>query len=81
EKDLVKKALAVGNRMFLAGEVDRKEAVSKPLIQNAYQALTDQGYLRKTGDKLELMESFRNQAAVRAIEGRIAGYLEGGFEE
>ncbi|MEZ4375053.1 MAG: 1-acyl-sn-glycerol-3-phosphate acyltransferase [Polyangiaceae bacterium] len=81
EKDLVKKALAVGNRMFLAGEIDRKEAVSKPLIQNAYQALIDQGYLRKTGDKLELMESFRNQAAVRAIEGRIAGYLEGGFEE
>lgn len=81
EKDVTKKALAVGNRMFLAGEIDRREAVSKPVIQNALTSLVDQGYLRRVGDKLELGESFRSQAAVRAIEGRIAAYVEGGGEE
>jgi glycerol-3-phosphate O-acyltransferase len=75
EKDLVKKALALGNRMFYAGEIERREAVSKPLFENAYQALTDQGYLVKTDAKLELAESFQTARAVAAIESRIAGYL------
>lgn len=81
EKDLIKKTLATGSRMFLAGEIDRREAVSKPVIQNAIISLVDQGYLRRIGDKLELSESFRSQAAVRTIEGRIAAYVEGGGEE
>jgi glycerol-3-phosphate O-acyltransferase len=75
EKDLVKKALALGNRMFFAGEIERREAVSKPILENAYQALADQGYLLKRDGKLELAESFRTGRAVAAIEGRIAGYL------
>ncbi len=76
EKDLVKKALAVGNRMFLAGEIERNESVSKPIIANAYLSLKDQGYLHDVDGKVELAESFRTQQAVRAIEGRIAGYLD-----
>jgi glycerol-3-phosphate O-acyltransferase len=75
EKELVKKALALGNRMFFAGEIERREAVSKPTIQNAYLALVDQGYLVSADGKLELAESFRTARAVKAIEGRIAGYL------
>jgi glycerol-3-phosphate O-acyltransferase len=61
--------------MFYAGEIERREAVSKPLFENAYQALTDQGYLVKTDAKLELAESFQTARAVAAIESRIAGYL------
>lgn len=76
EKDLVKRALATGNRMFLAGEIERREAVSKPVIQNAYLALLDEGYLVRDDGKLALAESFRTSAAVRAIEGRISGYME-----
>jgi glycerol-3-phosphate O-acyltransferase len=75
EKDLVKKALAIGNRMFFAGEIDRRESVSKPTIQNAYLALLDQGYLTQKDGKFELAESFRTAKAVKAIEGRLAGYL------
>lgn len=81
EKDLVKKALATGNRMFLAGEIDHRESISKPLVQNAYLALADQGYLRHSDGKLELGESFRSQVAVRAIESRIAGYLRHGGDQ
>jgi glycerol-3-phosphate O-acyltransferase len=75
EKDLVKKALATGNRMFYAGEVERREALSKPLVENAFRAFVDQGYLSQASGKLELSESFRSVKAASAIEGRIAGYL------
>ncbi len=48
----------------------------KPVIQNAYLALVDEGYLVREDGKLALAESFRKSAAVGAIEGRIAGYME-----
>ncbi len=76
EKDLVKRALATGNRMFLAGEIQRREAVSKPVIENAYRSLAGQGYLSRSDGKLELAESFATTRAVQAIEGRIAAYFE-----
>jgi glycerol-3-phosphate O-acyltransferase len=76
EKDLVKRSLTVGNRMFYAGEIERREAVSKPLIQNALNSFADQGYIAQRDNKLELSESFRNPKAVRAIESRIRGFLE-----
>ena len=75
EKDLLKKSLATGNRMFLAGEVELKEAISKPVLANAFRSLTDQGYLTVVDGKYQLSESFRSQMAVQAIESRIAGFL------
>ena len=75
EKDLVKKCLSTGNRMFFAGEIARKEAVCKPVFENAVASFVDQGYLVRKDGKLALSESFRSQETVAAIEGRIAGYL------
>ena len=75
EKELQKKALTMGQRMYFAGEIERREAVSKPLIENAYQAFIDQGYLQRSDGKLELAQSFKSTSAVKAIEGRIASYL------
>lgn len=75
EKDLVKKSLAVGDRMFFSGEIRRKEAVSKPIFENALAAFIDQGYLVRSDGKLALAESFRTAETVGAIEGRIAGTL------
>jgi glycerol-3-phosphate O-acyltransferase len=74
-KDLQKRALAVGDRMFLAGEIERCEAVSRPLFENAHGAFVDQGYLTREDGKLALAESYDTQAAVRTIEARIAGFL------
>lgn len=76
EKDLVKRGLSVGNRMFLSGEVELREAVCKPLLENAFQAYREEGYLLSEGGKYSLTDSFASDAAVSAIEGRIAGYLE-----
>ena len=74
-KEIAKKAIATGERMFLAGELERREAVSRPLFENAYGAFVDQGYVSRAEGKLSLPESYATEAAVRTIESRIAGFL------
>jgi glycerol-3-phosphate O-acyltransferase len=74
QKDLVKRAIAAGDRMFLAGEIERREAVSRPNIENAYLAFADQGYISVSQGKVSLTESFATAQAVEAIEAKIIGY-------
>jgi glycerol-3-phosphate O-acyltransferase len=75
EKDLTTRALRVGEQMFLGGEIERAEAVSRTVISTAFGAFLDQGYLARSGGKLSLAESFASEEAAHAIEARIAGYL------
>jgi glycerol-3-phosphate O-acyltransferase len=70
-KDLAKRALALGERMFLAGEIAHREAVTKPVFENAFLAFLDQGYLARIDGKLFLPESYASADAVRTIETRI----------
>lgn len=72
-KDLAKRALAIGERMFLAGEIAHREAVSQPVLENALLAFVDQGYLARADGKLVLPESYTSAEAVATIEARIAG--------
>ena len=74
-KDLGKRALATGDRMFLGGDVERKEAVSRALFDNAFLAFADQGYLSRGDGRMRLAESFTTPEALAAIEGKVAGYL------
>ncbi|MBK8997283.1 MAG: 1-acyl-sn-glycerol-3-phosphate acyltransferase [Myxococcales bacterium] len=75
EKELTKKSLALGNRMFFAGELSRRESVSKPLVENALASFVDQGYIMKSEGKLELTDTFATQKAVATIESKIALFL------
>lgn len=75
-KDLVRKALATGDRMYLAGEIERRESLSRSVIENAFLSLQDQGYLRPESDKkISLAETFADDDALHAIESRIAAYV------
>ncbi|HQP38185.1 MAG TPA: hypothetical protein PLI95_23535, partial [Polyangiaceae bacterium] len=75
-KDLVRKALATGDRMYLAGEIERRESLSRSAIENAFLSLQDQGYLRPESDKkISLAETFADDDALHAIESRIAAYV------
>ncbi len=74
-KDLTKRAIATGERMFLSGEIERREAVCGPVLENAYSAFVDQGYVTRKEGKLSLPESYASATAVRTIEARIASYL------
>jgi glycerol-3-phosphate O-acyltransferase len=71
-KDLVTKAITTGEKMFLAGEITRREAVSRPLLENAYASFVDQGYLARQKTAFELNESYLTARAVATIEARIA---------
>ena len=71
-KDVVKRAIPTGERMFLAGDIARREAVNRPLLENAYASFVDQGYLSRSSGKLALTESYATLGAVGTIEARIA---------
>jgi glycerol-3-phosphate O-acyltransferase len=71
-KDIVRRALTTGQRMFLAGDLSCREAVSRPLIENALASFVDQGYLARNDGRLALAESYATASAVATIEARIA---------
>jgi len=75
QKELVKRALSRGKRMFLSGEIARREGISRSIVENAIAAFLDQGYLGRSEGKLVLAPSFATIEAVSAIERRIAMYL------
>ncbi len=70
-KDLVKRTMTLGERMFLAGDVARREAVSRPLLENAYGSFVDLGYVARVDGKLALTPSYSTPSAVATIEARI----------
>jgi glycerol-3-phosphate O-acyltransferase len=70
-KDLTKRAITMGERMFLAAEITRREAVSKPLFDNAFSSFVDQGYLTRTDGKLALAASYASPETLRTIEARL----------
>lgn len=74
-KDVTRRALALGERMFLSEEVLRREAVSRPVIENAYSAFVDQGYVTRAEGKIALAPSYATSDAVKTIEARVALYL------
>ncbi len=75
EKDLATRALRIGEQMFLGGEIERAEAVSQPVFENAFSAFVDQGYLSRRSGKLVLAPTFAGEQEAEAIEGTIAAYL------
>ncbi len=76
EKDLVKRALAVGERMHLSGEIERREALSRPVFENAFHAFVDLEYVNRSDGKLALPESYASADAVATVEARIARFLD-----
>ncbi|MEZ4313306.1 MAG: 1-acyl-sn-glycerol-3-phosphate acyltransferase [Polyangiaceae bacterium] len=72
---LVMTALGIGEQMFLGGEIERAEAVSRPLIDTALLAFRDLGYLERDGDTIALAPAHNTPEAAAAIEGTLARYL------
>jgi hypothetical protein len=77
-RDLSKRAITTGERMYLAKEIGRREAVSRPMLENAYASFVDQGYLARRDGRLALTESYANVCAVATIEARFQQFLKRG---
>jgi glycerol-3-phosphate O-acyltransferase len=74
-EDIERRALAVGERMYLKREIERREALSRPMFTNALASFADLGYLRRDGKDVVLAETYQSPEMVATIEARIAAYL------
>jgi glycerol-3-phosphate O-acyltransferase len=61
--------------MFLSGELPRREAISRPILENALLALEDQRYLTVEQNKISLSSSFASPATVGLVEAKIRAFL------
>lgn len=67
EKELVKRALVIGARMHLSGEIDCREALSKSLILNGYLYLSEAGFVGKVGEEYTLRDAYCSEDGVAKI--------------
>ncbi len=74
-KDLAKQTLQTGRRMYLSGEVERAEAISRPLLENAFAAFQDLGHVTQARGQLHLPTESKDEA-IPALEESIAKYLD-----
>jgi glycerol-3-phosphate O-acyltransferase len=74
EKELIKKTLGTGKRMFFTGEIERWEAISQPILKNALSAFADGGVIRSKDGKVELVHA--TAEAVKAGEGVVTEFLD-----
>jgi glycerol-3-phosphate O-acyltransferase len=77
ERDFVKRALVVGQRMFFAGEITRREAASKPIILNALLAFAANKFVVLQSEQVTLDDEHRSQPEVDELEERLKGLLRG----
>lgn len=77
EKELTKKALTLGHRLFLEGTIERAEAVSKTIVQNAFQAFIDHGYLTVRDTKLDLVDGMAARDAFVKVAENLRAWIPG----
>jgi glycerol-3-phosphate O-acyltransferase len=75
EKELHKRSIAIGNRAFLAGEIERSEAVSKSILANAFQAFVDHGFLTLRDSKLDLADGFASDSGARGVAEHLKTFI------
>lgn len=76
EKELRKSLLSTGKRMYLSGEVERREAVSSPVLLNALASFQDLRIISQSKGETTLTEAFATDNDLLRLEQSIAKYLE-----
>ena len=62
-------------KLFVTRRIERSEAASGSVLENALATFIEQGYLQRASGKLALIESFSSEEAAQAIEARVAADL------
>ncbi|MDH3622373.1 MAG: 1-acyl-sn-glycerol-3-phosphate acyltransferase [Myxococcales bacterium] len=75
KKDWYKRTLALGQQMYLAGEIERRESLSKLKLETALNALQDYKLVQITGDTLERGIDVDSVADLHALEPKLTGFL------
>lgn len=76
EKELLKSLLSTGKRMYLSGEVERREAVSNPVLQNALASFLDLRIISHSKGEVTLTDHYATEPELVALEQSITKYLE-----
>jgi glycerol-3-phosphate O-acyltransferase len=75
KKDWYKRTLALGQQMYLAGEIERRESLSKLKLETALKALQDYKLVQLSGDILERGEGVEGASDLHALEPKLTGFL------
>jgi glycerol-3-phosphate O-acyltransferase len=75
EKDLTRKALSLGQHMFLDGDIQRWEAVSEPIFASAFAAFGDQGYVFRRDGKYHAGPKLADKDALDELDRRLVSYI------
>ena len=75
KKDWYKRTLALGQQMYLAGEIERRESLSKLKLETALKALEDYKLVQLNGDILERGEGVEGASDLHALEPKLTGFL------
>jgi hypothetical protein len=74
-KEWIKQTLARGHKMFLAGDIELRESISRPKLENALEALRDHGLVKLSGEVIQAGPGLDEPDAIGAFEQRLAKYL------
>jgi glycerol-3-phosphate O-acyltransferase len=75
KKDWYKRTLALGQQMYLAGEIERRESLSKLKLETALKALQDYQLLQLKDDILERGDGVESVADLHALEPKLTSFL------
>jgi glycerol-3-phosphate O-acyltransferase len=75
KKDWYKRTLALGQQMYLAGEIERRESLSKLKLETALKALEDYRLIQLNDDVLERGDGVESVSDLRALEPKLTGFL------
>jgi hypothetical protein len=73
-KDWMKRTLALGERLYLSGEIEDREAISKHKLETAFQLLRDLG-LVTVGGKGQVEPAPRAREAIDEWREQLKAYL------
>lgn len=75
KKEWYKRTLALGQQMYLAGEIERRESLSKLKLETALKALQDYRLVCVKDEIVERGEGVNAVADLHALEPKLTGFL------
>ena len=75
KKDWYKRTLALGQQMYLAGEIERRESLSKLKLETALKALQDYKLVKILGDNIERGRGVESVEDLHALEPKLSAFL------
>ncbi|MBK8169709.1 MAG: 1-acyl-sn-glycerol-3-phosphate acyltransferase [Sandaracinaceae bacterium] len=76
KKEWLRRTLSLGSHMYLAGEIEHRESISRPKMENALAAMHDIGLVSfRAGNTVEAGEPLRSKETVRQLEAELTSFV------